>query len=128
EQEGVPSVKRLIALVALTVVGGAAFSQDGGAAAAFREYVAAAKVFDAQRMAAMMHPEALRRFRETFDKAFVGENAERARAELLPLFQAASYEEFAALTDVEAFERLNLVIAAAIPDAIELMKNSTWEV
>lgn len=94
---------------------------------AMRSYADAVKAWDVGRIAKLMHPEALQRFRGAFDGAFLGENGGRAKNDLLPLFAVSTYEEFAALSDVEAYQRLTETISRAAPGLKEMMAGTQYE-
>lgn len=123
------TMKHLASIFALILVGGYALSQEvTGPASAMLEYAEASKSFDAARIASLMHPEALQRARESFESAFRGENSDRARAHLLPIFSVSTYDEFVGLSDVEAFRRLNESVSRADPELVEIMATAEYEV
>lgn len=123
-------MKHIVTLVFLALLGSTAWSQvDTGPEAALLAYTEASKSFDTQRMAGLMHPEALQAFREAFDGAFRGDNADRAKADLLPIFAVGSYEEYTALSDMEAFRRLTEALATAVdPAVLDIMATADYEV
>jgi hypothetical protein len=96
--------------------------------AAFLDYAKATKSYDTQKMSALMHPEALRRFRTTFDAAFQGPKKEMAAKELLPLFSLTSAAQFAELSDLEAYKRLNDTIAKTAPQVVDMMAGATFTI
>ena len=121
-------MKNLALLIVLAVGGYALAQENAGPEAAMLRYADAAKSFDAERIARLMHPEALQRFRDAFDAALLGENGDRARTELLPLFAVSTYDEFQALSNVEAFQRLNEAVSRAAPELAAVMANSEYEI
>lgn len=120
--------KFLIAIALLSASLGAAAQDKAGAEAAMSRYAAATKTYDVAAMTALMHPEALKRFRTTIDKALNGPKGSQASAELLPLFAVSSVGEFAALSDADAYRRMNETIAKSAPEIIQMMANSSYEI
>jgi len=121
-------MKRLVTAAVLVLVASYAMAQGGSTPeSAMRSYADAVKSWDVGRMARLMHPEALQKFRGAFDGAFRGESASRAKNDLLPLFAVATYEEFAALSDVEAYQRLTETVSRAAPGLKEMMAGSQYE-
>ena len=78
-------------------------------------------------MTALMHPDALKRFRTTIDAALRGSKKDLAATELLPLFSVTSAEDFAQLTDVEVYKRLNDTIARTAPGLVDMMSKAKFE-
>jgi hypothetical protein len=99
-----------------------------GVEAAFLDYTTATKAYDTQKMSALMHPEALRKFRATFDAALQGPKKEMAAKQLLPLFSLTSAAEFAELSDIEAYKHLNDTIAKTAPQVVDMMAGATFKV
>ena len=91
-------------------------------------YSEAVKSWDTERIAKLMHPEALQRFREAFNAAFLVDNGTRARTDLLPLFAASTYEEYAALSNAEAYQRLTDTVARSTPQLLEIMAGTEYEI
>ena len=121
-------MKRLLTVAVLVLVASYAMGQGSTPESTMVSYADAAKSWDVGRMANLMHPEALRRFREAFDGAFLGENASRARTDLLPLFAVSTYEDYAALSNVEVFQRLTETVSRAAPGLKEIMAGSEYEI
>ena len=97
-----------------------AVAQDSsGAEAAVLKYGEAAKAYDTAAMTALMHPDALKRFRTTINEALAGSKGAQAKAELLPLFSVATVAAYSALSDPEAFKRLNDTVAKTAPELVE---------
>lgn len=86
------------------------------------------KVYDTSTMANLMHPDALKQFRDCFDKALNGSKSDLAKSELLPAFGVSTLEDYKKLSDREAYKRFNNFIANSQPRLIELMKNSQFSI
>jgi hypothetical protein len=95
---------------------------------AFIEYAQVTKSYDTQKMSEFMHPEALRRFRSVMEAALHGPRAAQAEAELMPLFSMSSAAEFAKVTDLEAYRRMNDTIKKSSPELVEMMSTSTYKI
>jgi hypothetical protein len=95
---------------------------------AFLNYSQVTKGYDTQRMSEYMHPEALKRFRTVIEAALRGPKKEQAAEALLPLFSVSSAGDFARLTDLEAYKRMNDTIAKSTPELVEMMSTSTFEI
>jgi len=122
-------MKRLVAVIVLCIATSYASGQvDSSPASAMLSYADAVKSWDTERMATLMHPEALQRFREAFNAAFLGENGTRARTDLLPLFAASTYEDYAALSNAEAYQRLTETVTRSTPQLIEIMAGTEYEI
>jgi len=91
-------------------------------------YIDAMRVYDTEQMASLMHPLALERFRASFDNALQGPKAEQAKNELLPLLSLNDFSEYMAISNKEAFQRLNDGVAAQAPELITMLKNSDFEI
>ena len=91
-------------------------------------YIDAMRVYDTEQMASLMHPIALARFRASFDNALQGPKAEQAKNELLPLLSLNDFSEYLAISNEEAFQRLNDGVAAQAPELISILKNSDFEI
>jgi hypothetical protein len=91
-------------------------------------YTEATRVYDAALMAHFMHPDALRKFRTAIDAALAGPKSATAKTELLPLFAVQTLEEFEALSDVDAFRRMNETVSKASPELRELMAIARYEI
>jgi len=96
--------------------------------AAFLKYADATRTYDTEIMSGLMHPLALSRIRATIDTALRGPKKDIAEKELLPLFSVGSYAEFAQLTDVDAYKRMNDMVRKSAPEIVGLMSNATYEV
>ena len=121
-------MNKLVTVVILCLLSCFAIAQvNSTPESAMLSYTAATRSWDAERMAKLMHPEALRRFREAFNAAFLGERSAQARTDLLPLFAVSTYEDYVALSNVEAYQRLNEVIARSSPQLAEIMANTEYE-
>ena len=122
-------MKRFAGVIVFLLIARGAVCQDDGPTSVLLKYADAAKNSDAVAISSLMHPEALKRAREAFDNAFQGENRERARTDLLPMFAVSTYEQFADLSDSEVFRRLTeTVYHATPPELIEAMTGSKSEV
>jgi hypothetical protein len=95
---------------------------------AFLNYAQVTKGYDTQRMSEYMHPEGLKRFRTVIEAALRGPKKEQAAEALLPLFSVSSAADFARLTDLEAYKRMNDTIAKSSPGLVEMMSTSTFEI
>ncbi|GGB44285.1 hypothetical protein K8B83_21420 [Shewanella inventionis] len=91
-------------------------------------YIDAMRVYDTKQMASLIHPLALERFRASFDNALQGPKAEQAKNELLPLLSLNNFSEYMAISNEEAFQRLNDGVAAQAPELISMLKNSDFEI
>ena len=121
-------IKSLLVSVFLFAGSGYALAQGGAdPEAAMLSYADATRSFDAERISRLMHPEALQRFRDTFDGAFLGENSDRARADLLPMFSVSTYDEFQALSNTEVFQQLSETIFRVVPELSVMMADSEYE-
>jgi hypothetical protein len=122
-------VKNLLA-VALCLLAGlsAAAESPSGAEAAVLRYAEVTRKYDTAAMAALIHPEALKRFRITMDSALAGPKGEQAERELLPLFAVTTRTAYSALSDVEAYKRLNDTVAKSAPGLIGMMATSVYEI
>jgi hypothetical protein len=122
-------VKSLIIATLCLFLSFSATAQDSsGAEAAFRSYWAVTKTYDTEAMAASMHPDALRRFRTSIDAALAGPKRDRAANELLPLFSVTTVAAYSALSDSEAYKRLNDTLAKGAPDLLHMMSTSDSEI
>ncbi|ABO25152.1 hypothetical protein SHLO109777_08295 [Shewanella loihica] len=91
-------------------------------------YIDAVRDYDTLQMASLMHPLALERFRASFDSALQGAKAEQAKKELMPLLSLKDFSDYLALTNKEAFKRLNDGVAAQAPELIAMMKDADFEI
>jgi hypothetical protein len=91
-------------------------------------YTEATRVYDPALMTRFMHPEALRQFRTTIDAALAGPKSGAAKAELLPLFAVQTVEEFRALSDFDAFMRMNETVSKASPELMQLISTARYEI
>jgi hypothetical protein len=98
------------------------------AEAALLNYAQVMKSYDTEKMSKFMHPEALTRFRTTIDTALQGSKQGLAVKELLPLFSVTTAADFAQLSDLEVYKRLNDTVAKTSPELLELMSGATCEV
>jgi hypothetical protein len=122
-------VKAIAAFMLALTASWQVFAQtEPGAEAAFLDYAQATKSYDTGKMSALMHPEALKRFRAIFDAALQGPKKDLAAKELLPLFSLTAAADFAQLTDQEAFKRLNDTVAKAAPQIVDMMSGATFAV
>lgn len=122
-------VARLIAVATFALVSAQIAAQERtDAESVLLEYFEITKVYDTSALARLIHPEALSRFRRTIDLALEGPNSALAEAELLPLFDVTTVEEYRRLSDVDAYQRLNDVVARSAPELIEVMANASFEV
>jgi homoserine acetyltransferase len=99
-------------------------AEDANVEKTLNKYFDAVKDYDVAKMSELMHPFALERFREVFDKAFHGSKKEEAIQNLLPLFGVEDLSKFEAMNNIEAFERMNKFVARSSPDLIEMLKQS----
>jgi hypothetical protein len=120
--------KAIVVLLCLLGSVGATSQELSGAEAAMLKYVEATKTFDTAAMTAFMHPDALKRFRGSFATAFSGPKSAQAKRELLPLFSVTTAEDFAALSDSEAYKRMNDMIAKNAPETITMMSQVTGDI
>jgi hypothetical protein len=97
------------------------------AEAALLDYAEATKSYNTQQMSGFMHPEALMRVRATVDAALRGSKKDVAATELLPLFSVTSVEDFAQLSDVEVYKRLNDTVAKSAPMLVAAMSSAAFE-
>lgn len=95
---------------------------------AMASYFDAVKVYDTQRMAALIHPLALERFRASFDAALLGAKSEQAKSELIPLLSLNSISEYMNISNQEAFKRLNDGVAEQAPELIAMMQKAEFEI
>ena len=95
---------------------------------ALLDYAQATKASDTQRMSEYMHPEGLKRFRAVIEAALNGPKKEQAAEALLPLFSVSSAADFAELTDLQAYKRMNDTIMKSSPELPKLMSTSTYDV
>lgn len=122
-------MKKLAAAFVCLLASLSAWAQNSpDAEAALSRYVAATKSFDTAAMTALMHPDAMKRFRTTINTALTGPKAEQAKKELLPLFSVTTVEAYFALSDLEAYKRMNDRIAKSAPELREMMAKSTHEI
>jgi hypothetical protein len=122
-------LKTAVAALVLAMVSGLVNAQSQpGAEGALLIYGQATKTFDTRQMSALMHPDALRRFRKTIDAALAGPKKDLAAKELLQLFSLTKAEDFAELSDIEAYKRLNDTIVKLSPDVVDMMKAATFEI
>ncbi|MEO1543510.1 MAG: hypothetical protein AAFR75_05755 [Pseudomonadota bacterium] len=120
---------RLVVLITLGLLSGHVCAQErADAQLALLAYFEATRTYDTVTMSSMMHPKALYRFRNTINLALRGPNSEAAESTLLPLFAVNSVSEFEALSDVEAYQRLNDVIASSVPELIAMMRDASMEI
>jgi len=102
--------------------------ERSGAEAALATYIEVTKRYDTAAIAALMHPDALKRFRTTIDTAFAGPKGDQAKRELLPLFDVTAVTAYSALSDVDAYKRMNDTVAKNAPDLIALMSTCKFEI
>lgn len=122
-------MRKLVAVLVCSVASLSAIAQSSsGAEAAMQEYMEATRTHNTQAMAALMHPDALKRFRTTIDNALSGPKAGQAEKELLPLFSVTTVSAYSDRSDVEAYKRLNDAVARAAPELITMMSASTYEI
>lgn len=122
-------MSRLLGVSLCLLVSSVAVAQDRESAElALEEFVEASQVYDTARMASLMHPEALQRFRGVIVAALEGSKGDLAEAEMLPLFSVSTPDEFSKLSNVETYKRLTDAVARAAPQLIELMANSEFEI
>ena len=95
---------------------------------AITKYFEAVRVYDTEVMADMMHPQALKQFRDSMDGALNGPKSDLARTEILPIITVSSIEEYQSLSNRETYKRLNDVIVKTQPDLLALMKNSEFKI
>ena len=91
-------------------------------------YQNALKTYDSVKMAEMMHPDALARFRNAFNAAFNGHNSKKAQKELLPLFLVSNIDEYNRLSNIDAYRRLNDAVKKSQPKLVDMMKSSKMEI
>ena len=118
----------IVLVLTLAVIGQVSAQTRPGYETALLEYGQLAKANDSRKMAEFMHPEGLRRFRSVMDAALHGPKPEDAARSLLPLFSVSSVAEFAKLTDVEAFKRMNDAVKKAAPELADMMSKATYEI
>ena len=127
-----PLKKRMGANVAFSLLLAASWQATAQTApayeSAFLDYAQVTKDYDTQRMSEYMHPEALKRFRKVIEAALHGSKKEQAAEVLLPLFSVSSAADFARLTDMQAYKRMNDTIVKSSPELVEMMSNSTYEI
>jgi len=116
----------LVSLLSVATWQVAAQAQPG-IETAFLAYAEATKSYDTRQMTELMHPDALKRFRTTIDAALRGSKKDLAATELLPLFSITSAEDFAQLTDVEVYKRLNDTIERTAPGLVDMMSKAKFE-
>lgn len=102
--------------------------EGSDARVAILKYFEAAKSIDTSAMSDLMHPEALKQFRNAFDSALNGTKRDLARSEILPIFGSQSIEDYKKLGDREAYKRFNDLIFSAQPDFVKLMNESKFEI
>lgn len=128
-QARVGTLKKFLFLFFYLLISSSLLAQEkSDPESALRVYFNAVKVYDTEVMSKLMHPDALARFRRTFDAALLGPKSEQARAELLPLFEVTSIDEFASLSDMSAFKRLNETVKNNVPHLVEMMSISEFEI
>ena len=126
---GLRAVRKAALLVLLAAATCQAIAQDQPAyETALLAYTEVTKVYDVKKMSESMHPEGLKRFRATIDAALRGPKKDLATTELLPLFSVSSAEEFAQLSDREAYERMNHTVSKQAPELVQIMSAATFEV
>ena len=116
-----------VLVVCLLASFSAAAQRSSDVEAAFTRYAAATKTYDTAAMTALMHPDALRRFRTTIDAALAGPKRDQAKKELLPLFAVTTVAAFSALSDAEAYRVMNETVAKGSPELINMMSKSTYD-
>ncbi len=92
------------------------------------KYFEAIKMYDTSKMADLMHPDALKQFRDCFDNAFNGSKSDLAKSEILPALEVQTIEDYKKLSDREAYKRFNDFIANSQPRLVELMKKSQFSI
>lgn len=122
-------MNKLMGVLLCLLVSCLAVAQDRSPAeSALEKFMEASQAYDTARMATLMHPEALQRFRAVIVAALEGGKADLAQAELLPLFSVSTTEELVSLSEVEAYKRLSDSVAKAAPEIIDLMAQSDFEI
>jgi hypothetical protein len=122
-------MKGLLVVALYLLMGTASAAQaPAGAEAAVQKYAHAMKAYDTAAITALMHPEALKQFRTAFNGALTGPKRDQAARQLLPLFSVTTVPAYMALSDAEAYKRLNDAIARGAPELIEMASKSTYEI
>ncbi|WP_027710426.1 hypothetical protein [Zooshikella ganghwensis] len=103
----------------------ASIAQESSIKSTMNEYGKALKVYDTKRMADLMHPDALKRFKKVIQNALTSERSEKAKKDLLPMFAVESIQDFEKLSEKEVFRRSSEFIVYLKPEYIELFKSST---
>lgn len=91
-------------------------------------YLEAVKIYDTTIMSDLMHPEALKQFKDVFESALSGSNSDLAKSEILPVFGANTVEEFRQLDDMAAYKKFNDFAKNSRPELLELMHKSQFKV
>lgn len=92
------------------------------------KYLEAVKVYDTIVISELMHPDALAKFRDSFDFALNGPKSDLAKSELLPAFGVQTIDEYKKLNNTEAYKRINDYIVKSQPKLLELMKGSNFSI
>lgn len=121
-------MKKYLFLLLMVTVSFLSHAEDlSSVKGAMLAYEEALQSYDSSKMADLMHPDALTRFRNTFNAAFAGDKQESAQKELLPLFLVSDLNEYYEMTDREAYRRLNEAIKQSQPQLVEIMKSAKLE-
>ncbi|MGZ0079070.1 hypothetical protein [Methylomonas sp. YC3] len=121
------NIRAVLLLTAVLVCGGAA-ADNSEINQAMHQYATALGAYNTRLMTDLMHPEALSTFRNTFDAALKGPKSSQAERELLPLFGVSTMNDYRRLTNKEAYQRLNDVIARGQPNLVQMMRSSRLDI
>ena len=92
------------------------------------KYLEAARLYDTAIMSDLMHPEALKQFKDTFGNALNSSKGDLAKSEILPIFGVRTIEEFESLSNRDAFKRFNDLLISDDPEFVELMNKAQFSI
>lgn len=117
-----------VVLATVALASRSAMANDSEVNQAMQQYSVALRAYNTGLMTDLMHPDALLTFRNTFDAALKGPKSTQAQRELLPLFDVSTLTDYRKLTNKEAYQRLNNVIARSQPNLAQMMQSSRLDI